>query len=103
MEMVVLVIVIGIVSIVIAKCLDCMWGHTEAHNWQKLIVWGIGVIIPMIVDVCVVAIIGFTSDITDDSAGFAFIFSFCWSLVQLFLFLPVYHFKSIVEWMKERD
>ena len=98
------VIVMGIVSIVIAKCLDRMWKHEEAYNWQKLIVWGIGVFIPMIVDFCIAISIAVTLDIaSDDSTWFAFTFSLCWGLVQFVPFLLVYHFKSLVEWMKGHD
>lgn len=101
METAIFVIVIGIVSIVIAKCLDRKWGHDDAYNWQKLIVWGIGVFIPMIVDFCIAISMMVTLDIaSDDSTWFACTFSYCCGLVQLVPFLFVYHFKSIVEWMK---
>lgn len=90
------VIVMGIVSIVIAKCLDHRWKHEEAYNWQKLIVWGIGVIIPMIVDFCIAFSIAVTLDIaSDDSTWFAFTFSYCCGLVQFVPFL--------VECMKGHD
>lgn len=95
------VIVMGIVSIVIAKCLDRRWKHEEAYNWQKLIVWGIGVFIPMIVDFCIAISMMVTLDIaSDDSTWFACIFSYCCGLVQFVPFLLVYYFKDIVEWLK---
>lgn len=98
------VIVIGIVSIVIAKCLDRMWKHEEAYNWQKLIVWGVGYIVPVIVDICIATIMVVTLDIaSDDFPWFAFTFSYCCGFVQLVPFLLVYHFKSLVEWMKGHD
>lgn len=104
MGVVIPIIVIGFVSIAIAKCLDNMWRHEEAYNWQTLIVWGIGALIPVIVNGCIAFSILFTYDIVSDgSALFAVIFLLCWNLIQFFLFLLVYNFERIVEWMKRRD
>lgn len=104
MEVAILVVVVGVVSIVVAKCMACKWKHAEAYNWQKLIIWGVGAFIPVIVDYCIAISIAVTLGISyDDSTGFAFTFSLCWSLAQYGLFLLVYRFKDAVEWLKGRD
>lgn len=94
MGTIILVIVIGIGSIVVAKCIDCKWGHGDAYNWQKLIIWGIGSIVPMIVIGC----ISFSYDVVNNA--FQHTFSLCWAFAQPFLFILVYCFKDIVEWLK---